>query len=608
MIYEKFKDVKVASPINDLIQVEEDIKKYETYFPVEEGDVVMDIGAHVGLFTKRHRDKAKKVYSIEPDKLFFERAEDHPNVDAIRCAIGPKDGTMKLVSDGNANAINEKEGDDVDVVKFKTLISSLGIEKIDFLKIDCEGGEYDILNEENIEWIKNNVRKVAGEFHIHKPKHKVLFQYALVLLEENEIPYILTTLDGVMLSKEQIIKEDRFTEILFYFRTDEDVFDNVDLDRELVVNYHFVNGPYLEIISGPALKYNVKFINTETNTVLYETELGNAGSGMNNTASCFYRYYIPWKIVISTKDKVLKVIDTDLKDKRVFICLDSRSLGDSLAWMPYAEEFRKKHDCKLVLATFNNELFERQYPEIEFVKPGDGVPNIIAQYNIGWYYDENNNFDVYKNPLDFRHQPMQKTATDILGLEYTEIKPRLNLPKVAEETTMIGIGFHSTAQAKYWNNPTGWQDVCDHLKQKGFTPVILSKEEDGYMGNKFPIGASHVSGMDLQSLINYICKCRAFIGVGSGLTWLAWACHVPTILISGFSEPFTEMQHGITRISTPTDKRITSGCFNKYRFDAGNWHWYEPKQFVGTARQYECSKSITSETVIDAINQLLKIK
>ena len=49
--------------------------------------------------------------------------------------------------------------------RFKEFIEHYGIEKIDFLKIDCEGGEYDILTEENFDWIYNNVGHIAVEVH-----------------------------------------------------------------------------------------------------------------------------------------------------------------------------------------------------------------------------------------------------------------------------------------------------------------------------------------------------------------------------------------------------------------------------------------------------------
>ena len=61
----------------------------------------------------------------------------------------------------------------------------------------------------------------------------------------------------------------------------------------------------------------------------------------------------------------------------------------------------------------------------------------------------------------------------------------------------------------------------------------------------------------------------------------------------------------VKRISTPKNNQTTFGCFNYYRFDVNNWNWYEPKQFVGTSRQYECSKTITSDEVIKNIKILL---
>lgn len=109
---------------------------------------------------------------------------------------------------------------------------------------------------------------------------------------------------------------------------------------------------------------------------------------------------------------------------KVLINFDSKSLGDNIAWMPYAEEFRKKHNCKVVLSTFWNHLFEKEYPEIEFISPGTVVYNINGQYNIGWYFP----WDTNKNPNDFRTISLQQTASDILGLEYKEIKPKITIP------------------------------------------------------------------------------------------------------------------------------------------------------------------------------------
>jgi hypothetical protein len=42
--------------------------------------------------------------------------------------------------------------------------------------------------------------------------------------------------------------------------------------------------------------------------------------------------------------KVIRDSFLDLKDKRVYIAFDSKSLGDNVAWIPYVLEFQKKHN------------------------------------------------------------------------------------------------------------------------------------------------------------------------------------------------------------------------------------------------------------------------
>ena len=61
-------------------------------------------------------------------------------------------------------------------IRFDTLINEYHISKIDFLKTDCEGGEYDIFTEQNFEWIKNNVKKISGEWHLHNQETKDKFR------------------------------------------------------------------------------------------------------------------------------------------------------------------------------------------------------------------------------------------------------------------------------------------------------------------------------------------------------------------------------------------------------------------------------------------------
>jgi FkbM family methyltransferase len=175
----------------------------------------------------------------------------------------------------------------------------------------------------------------------------------------------------------------------------------------------------------------------------------------------------------------------------------------------------------------------------------------------------------------------------------------LNLPKV-EKKKKVGIGFHSTAQAKYWNNPDGWQSVIDHLDALGYECMIYSKEGDGYMNNFYPKGVTLFKGGNLQEVINDLVSCEFFIGLGSGLSWLAWACELPVILISGFSEKFAETKLDTYRV---INEDVCHGCFNNDRLNASDWNWCPLHK--GTDRQFECSKQITSDKVIKEINKIM---
>jgi len=363
------------------------------------------------------------------------------------------------------------------------------------------------------------------------------------------------------------------------------------------VYFHFVRGAFLEIKGPKQSTYNVKFLDNKTGRVLYTTEIST-----NMWTKCSLEYFIEWKIEIYENGKLWFEHIYNAENKRVYVALDSKALGDSLAWIAYVEEFGRVHKCKMITSTFMNEMFENQYPNIEFVKPGDNVENLYAMYAIGLFYNEDNTINIYKNPIDPKTQTMQKMCSDILGLPYTEIKPKLKERKPIVDTNykQVCIGIHGTAQSKFWNNPNGWQDVVDWLNNKGYVVKLLSKEGDNYMGNILPTGiVKHPNG-PLELVMDEMKKSKAFIGIGSGLSWLSWALDVPTVLISGFSYEWAEMQDCI-RIAAPKGK--CEGCFNRLRLDAGDWNWCPDHK--GTDRQFECTKSITSEMVIKELEKFL---
>jgi hypothetical protein len=50
------------------------------------------------------------------------------------------------------------------------------LNKIDFLKTDCEGGEYSIFTFDNLCWLKDNLGVAVGEWHLSTPELKQQFR------------------------------------------------------------------------------------------------------------------------------------------------------------------------------------------------------------------------------------------------------------------------------------------------------------------------------------------------------------------------------------------------------------------------------------------------
>lgn len=376
---------------------------------------------------------------------------------------------------------------------------------------------------------------------------------------------------------------------------------------ENTFNINFMNGAFVEIL-GPIQKtYHVKFINTKTNQVLFEDTITN-----NMWTRTNIKYLVKWKIEIYDEESGFKVLEHlfDPTDKKIYIHLDSSALGDTLAWFPIIEEFRKENNCSVICSTFHNEWFEGNYPEIQLVKPGTEVYDIYGMFTIGWFYDGKN--VVYdKTPIDFKKHPLQQTATEILGMKYKETKPLLNSPtrKTDIEGKYVVIAPHASAHAKYWMYPKGWQIVIDYLTSKDYKVVMLTQEplgdewHDSKIGGTLTNVINKTGDFPLEDRMVDIRDADAFIGLGSGLSWLSWALNTPTVLISGFSYPYTEFQD-CERIF-PKDPQTCKGCFNRRWLDPGDWEWCPDHK--DTPRQFECTKVIEPSQVIESLNKLFNI-
>ena len=55
----------------------------------------------------------------------------------------------------------------------KIILKKKKLDKIDFLKIDCEGGEYEIIEHINKDFLQSKVDKIVLEYHHFKDEDKL---------------------------------------------------------------------------------------------------------------------------------------------------------------------------------------------------------------------------------------------------------------------------------------------------------------------------------------------------------------------------------------------------------------------------------------------------
>ena len=226
-----------------------------------------------------------------------------------------------------------------------------------------------------------------------------------------------------------------------------------------------------------------------------------------------------------------------------------------------------------------------------------------ATYSIGLFFDDEAR--VWQ-PCDFRLVGLHRTAGYILGVDPTEMPPRLALPDDSRPLAepYVCIAVQSSTQSKYWNNPQGWREVVAFLKASGYRVVCIDQKPvhgSGFVWNHIPHGAEDETGdRPLLERVRWLRHADFFIGLSSGLAWLAWAAGTPVVMISGFTHPTNEF-------ATPwrvINYHACNGCWNdvRHRFDHKDFLWCP--RHAGTPRQFECTRLITAAQVIATLRSI----
>ena len=371
--------------------------------------------------------------------------------------------------------------------------------------------------------------------------------------------------------------------------------DSVESQNSIV--FDFNNKSKVEILGEIKKEYSLKFINKQNNKLVYESDISN-----NMWTQANFAYFIDWNIQIRDKqtNSLVSDFNLDLKNKTVKIVNESPSLGDGVSWVACIDLFQKKHNCIVDYYTPNKDLFEIEYPNINFYNYNHVKDeNYYASYKIGCFDPNDNSI----SPADYRTQNLQQIATNILGLDYEEVKTKIHIKdkdrKLQEKYVCISTA--STSGCKHWQHIDGWQKVVDHLNDNGYKVVVIQKEALNYMDLQELKNVIHPQTQSIHEAISWIYNCEFFVGLSSGNSWLAWALDKKVLLISGFTKSFNEFFTPYRVIN----ESVCNGCWNdiKYKFNAGDWNWC-PK-YKNTKKQFECTTEISFEMVKEKLINII---
>tara|TARA_Y100000361_G_C11160614_1_gene347070 strand:+ start:3546 stop:4916 length:1371 start_codon:yes stop_codon:yes gene_type:complete len=378
-------------------------------------------------------------------------------------------------------------------------------------------------------------------------------------------------------------------------------------------------------------------------------------------------YFGEYRIEVKENGELVWEYTTDWRRKKVFIRLETEAMGDLLAFVPQIDKFRKKWDLELKVfhggASGNGlDFIKSAYPHIEFTQdrtPGNVHKHIVVACNTlrSW-------IEPGKKPLAtstsggddhlfagredeivpniygkniWQQIPLQKVASDALGLDYEPIRPEIVLhPSISTKSNFgnkkyVCIASQSTCQIKYWNygfEPDrkrdygqGWREIIEWLKaEKGYDVVVLNQfkvfgnEKEKYgQYNEHNFETIKTNGdtilkpnTSLYDRIIDLKNCEFYMGLNSGMSWIAYALGVPMVTIMalnkreeifGVDDPLIKTLH-----VHDYNKDACGDCFKRYTFNR-RWAWCPEHE--GTDRMYECTSLITPDMVKEKCEELI---
>ena len=184
-IYKKeiiFKNIEIKKSVLEFSDEDPTFFNYNEFFVdkiydelnLKNLNICFDIGSNVGLFTKYLKlNDCNKIFCFEPNKTAFnslqKNLKNENEVELFNLAVSYNNDALRLYIDDNNSLISSAHDIknnyyDVETITLKDIFDRNKIQKVDFIKIDIEGMEFDLI--ENLEdSIFQKIDKFLIEYH-----------------------------------------------------------------------------------------------------------------------------------------------------------------------------------------------------------------------------------------------------------------------------------------------------------------------------------------------------------------------------------------------------------------------------------------------------------
>lgn len=352
----------------------------------------------------------------------------------------------------------------------------------------------------------------------------------------------------------------------------------------------FNNGLRLQV---PAGNWHVRIGDTDSGLVYFDEDAAEV------ILISLEKYYVHWQVDVFLDGRLVFEHIFTPRQQRLFLIICSYAIGDTLAFLPYIPAARDFYEAQVSYYVADNmrEVAARFLPDIPFTE------QIPEDTYATFYFGAGIDAPMFM-PLDGRMYPMLDMGRLILGMYERAGRMQWQPGRRMIPERYVCIGVQASSVAKSWIYPEGWKLVTGYLQELGYRVICIDKEkrmeQSGVVAEIPPNAEDFTGSMPLAERADMLYYADFFIGLPSGLSWLADATGCPVIMIGGFSYSWYEF---------PTPYRVYNplachGCMNDVHVNA-----FEnpcPHKNSSAEDVLECSRTISPQMVVNAINRLLE--